>query len=530
MEINHWARLVSAKLVKPEAVNIESDLIILGHYGGFSTYKQDGWYGYAMKLSDFVAEFSGITDIIAGPGILVAGTGPTRTIALDGTSGGGTNFNVQPSGPIQVSKNTNPVAGNLITVNNLDTLNIHAVSLIGGLTWKSEWSSALGYSQDDVVWYEDPDTNIYYTYWAYNSTVPAGSPLPTAGQANNTYWARLGLEGPTGNAGYSTAIMKLYQWSTTIPTALPVDQSIYTWADGTFTSPSDIGSWSQTIPSSPNADETLWEISVQYTNYPTGTTEIISWAGSGPPKAIAYFGNTGTDGKSVLSDSGAPSNSLGEDGDFYIDTASANYTMYGPKAGGDWLANPTKNLKGPAGTDGQDGSITYSGAGFPDDNLGVAGDYYIDTTSANYTMYGPKLEDNDWTGVGSINLKGPEGAPGGAVVTVGSTVTGATYTLAEADASNLIKINTTSNNVVIKIPNNLLGMTNGSQVMFAWDQRDANQDYSASFGTFTLPDPLAGVTIKSANSMLNLRTQYSAATLIKISNTEYYLVGDIAPY
>jgi hypothetical protein len=359
--------------------------------------------------------------------------------------------------------------------------------------------------------------------------VPPGELLPTAGQASNAYWARLGLEGPTGNPGFSTAVMKLYQWSTTAPTVFPNDDSAYTWASGAFTPPSTIGLWSQTIPSSPVAGETLWELTQQYTAYPAGAVQNITWA-STSPKAIAYFGNTGTDGKSVLSGSGAPDNSLGEDGDFYINTDSAEYTMYGPKLSGNWTANPSKNLKG---SNGQDGSITYSGTGAPPDGTGVTGDYYIQTDSPNYTMFGPKLVDGDWIGVTQLNLKGPAGAagaPGGAVVTIGSGTSSATYTLLATDASNLIKINTTSNNVVIKIPNNLSGMTDGSQVMFAWDQRDANQDYSASFGTFTAPDPLAGVTIKSANSMLNLRTQYSAATLIKISNTEYYLVGDIAPY
>jgi hypothetical protein len=519
MEINNWAKLVKSGLIRSNVENEESDLIILGHYGGFSTYKQDAWSGYAMKISDFIAQVSGITNILGGPGILITGLGPIKTVSLDGTSGGGTDFNVQPNGNIVVSKNGNPLAGNLITIENLDTLDIGVISVPSGLNWQDQWNTLTTYNQDDVVWFEDVD-GTYYTYWAYQGPIAAGTPLPVAGQASANGWARLGLEGPMGNPGYSTGIMKIYQWSTTAPTVFPIDQSAYTWADGAFTDPSDIGLWSQTIPTNPLPGETLWELTQQYTAYPIGTTENITWA-SISPKAIAYFGDAGTDGKSVLSGSGAPNNSLGEDGDFYIDIDSAEYTMYGPKVLGNWLTNPTKNLKGDAGNNG---SITYSGTGFPLDSLGLTGDYYIQTDSPNYTMFGPKLQDNDWTGAGSIDLKGPQGPTGGAVINIGASISSTPYTITATDATSLIKLNTTLNNIVVQVPDNLTTMTNGSQVMFVWDQRDGGLVYTASFIGTGL------TTIKSANDMKYLRTQYSAATLIKISNTEYYLVGDIAPY
>ena len=535
MEINHWAKLVKSGLVKAELENPQSDLLIIGHYGGFSTYKQDAWSGYAMKISDFVAEVSGITDILAGPGILITGTGPIRTVSIDGTFGGGTNFNVQPSGLIQVSKNTDPLDGNLINISNLDTLNIDAISIPSGLNWAAQWNPATTYAQDDVVWYVDEDTDTYYTYWAYNGTVPAGSLLPTAGQASNTYWARLGLEGPAGNPGYSTAIMKLYQWSTTQPTVFPSDQSAYTWDDGSFTLPSDVGLWSATIPSSPVEGETLWEISKQYTAYPIGTTEAIAWAGSGPAKAIAYFGETGTNGKSVLSGSGAPLNTLGEDGDFYIDTNSAEYTMYGPKALGSWTTNPTKDLKG---DNGQDGSITYSGTGAPPNGTGVAGDYYIQTDSPNYTMFGPKIVDGNWTGVTSINLKGPQGAqgPAGQAVSVGFRTITQTSPAPDfkiklgttgSDLGKVLQCETGTSPMIILIPLSTStgsGSTEfpvGAQVLLSRN----------GVGSLQIqPESGSGVTIRSADGMTYLRSTYSMATLMKLDNTTWYLVGDISPY
>lgn len=570
MEINHWAKLVKSGLVKADIENKQSDLVIIGHYGGFSTYKQDAWAGYAMKISDFIASTGAITNILPGPGVLITGSGPVKTISLDGTSGGGTNFNVTPSGLVQVSLNTNPPAGSTVNVTNLDTLKVQVLSLPSGLTWQGEWSDAVTYAENDVVWFEDPDTGTYYTYWAYDGSIPAGTALPTAGQASANGWARLGLEGPTGNPGYSIALMELYQWTSVQPTALPVDASAYTWADGTFTLPSDVGLWSPTIPTNPSAGETLWKISVQYVGYPNGLVENISWAGSGPAKAIAYFGESGTDGKTVLSGSGAPANSLGEDGDFYINTASANYTMYGPKVAGNWTTNPTKDLKGPAGDDGKtvlsgsgapsvglgntgdfyinltssnytmygpkttnwtdnptkdlkgnNGSITYSGSGTPPSGTGITGDYYIDTSSPNYTMYGPKLSDISWTSPAAttINLKGPAGANGAnganSVSGVGGFITKtASYSIVGSDKGYVILMNSAAD-TILTIPDlSSIDFPEGYQIVVV---KQGTGKVTIQAGT--------NVTINSANDMKVLRAVNSAATVIK--QTTYNPVGPV---
>src|SRR5262249_27183072 len=70
---------------------------------------------------------------------------------------------------------------------------------------------------------------------------------------------------------------------------------------------------------------------------------------AGPAGSNGAPGAPGADGKSVLNGSGAPSNSLGNNGDFYLDTASANQNLYGPKAGGVWPGSPVA-LKGSNGT------------------------------------------------------------------------------------------------------------------------------------------------------------------------------------
>ena len=87
----------------------------------------------------------------------------------------------------------------------------------------------------------------------------------------------------------------------------------------------------------------------------------------------------------ILSGKGAPSASIGIDGDFYLDKASFNF--YGPKTNGKWtipasLRGPV-GPQGPAGIDGKDGA---KGS----------------TTSASATV-GPK---------GDPGPAGPQGLPG----------------------------------------------------------------------------------------------------------------------
>ena len=67
---------------------------------------------------------------------------------------------------------------------------------------------------------------------------------------------------------------------------------------------------------------------------------------------------TATTPNTIRSGKGAPSSSLGADGDFYIDLSTFNF--YGPKANGRWPA-PT-SLRGPAGTNGTPGAAGSNGA------------------------------------------------------------------------------------------------------------------------------------------------------------------------
>lgn len=126
--------------------------------------------------------------------------------------------------------------------------------------------------------------------------------------------------------------------------------------------------------------------------------------GQGPP---------GADGKTVLNGASAPSGGLGSDGDFYIRTS--NWTIYGPKASGQWGA-PT-SIVGPAGTPGTPGAPgatgpagppVLHGSGAPGGGVGSNGDFYLDTVV--YDLYGPK---SGGTWGSPTSLVGPQGPPGG---------------------------------------------------------------------------------------------------------------------
>lgn len=121
-------------------------------------------------------------------------------------------------------------------------------------------------------------------------------------------------------------------------------------------------------------------------------------------------GSDGTDGQTILNGTVDPT-SEGTDGDFYINTTS--WTIFGPKASGSWpsgqaLTGPT-GPSGTNGTNGTDGKTILNGSGAPSNGLGNDGDFYIDTL--NDVLYGPK-SGGVWGS--SVSIVGPTGATGAA--------------------------------------------------------------------------------------------------------------------
>lgn len=196
--------------------------------------------------------------------------------------------------------------------------------------------------------------------------------------------------------------------------------------------------------------------------------------GRGPAGAPGEPGAPGLDGRTIWSGAGAPGSAVGDDGDFYLDTATS--TLYGPKSAPGWpagvgLVGPkgntgargatgatgatgdagppgatgdagppgppgdagpqgapgapgakgargTDGAPGAAGRDGADGNTIWNGTGIPAAALGTSGDFYLRTTTR--TLYGPKTASG-WgspvTLVGPAGSTGPPGPPGPSGIT-----------------------------------------------------------------------------------------------------------------
>jgi len=122
--------------------------------------------------------------------------------------------------------------------------------------------------------------------------------------------------------------------------------------------------------------------------------------------SVAGTGNTGTAGNTILSGSVDPTASVGNNGDYYINTTTS--TLFGPKANGTWP--PGVQMGGGTGS-GTGGGVVLTGAGAPANSVGNNGDYYLDTNT--WTLYGPKANDVWPAGVTLVTQPGGSGGTGG---------------------------------------------------------------------------------------------------------------------
>ena len=167
-------------------------------------------------------------------------------------------------------------------------------------------------------------------------------------------------------------------------------------------------------------------------------------------------GADGADGRTILNGTGAPAGGLGEDGDFYIDTAANE--IYGPKTSGAWgSATSLVGPQGPAGDDGTDGDPGADGSDGADapevqiqyssDGLGgwsatyTEGDAFIrfstddgGTWSAARRFRGEDGADGEDGGGASLTKEVNQTAHGFAVGDIIRVDSGAGYAKAQADA------------------------------------------------------------------------------------------------
>ena len=132
----------------------------------------------------------------------------------------------------------------------------------------------------------------------------------------------------------------------------------------------------------------------------------------------------GEDGTDIYSQSGTPADSLGEDGDVYINSFNGDVFT---KASGTW-GNPTGNITGPRGLQGT--SIS-AGSGVPLNSDGNEGDVFIDVSTGFVYNKGASV----WTSVVGENLKGPQGETGNRGTSVDATYDDTAETLTVTETS-----------------------------------------------------------------------------------------------
>ena len=140
----------------------------------------------------------------------------------------------------------------------------------------------------------------------------------------------------------------------------------------------------------------------------TASISTPSYA-STPAKKLHMAGRSiTTSANTIRNGKGAPSNALGIDGDFYIDTLKLDF--YGPKENGHWPA--PVSLHGPAGANGAEGKTGATGASGPAGAPGAKGG------SGGAT--GPQGPQGPQGAQGPIGLQGQTG-PQGAAGPIGPT-------------------------------------------------------------------------------------------------------------
>jgi hypothetical protein len=95
---------------------------------------------------------------------------------------------------------------------------------------------------------------------------------------------------------------------------------------------------------------------------------------------VSTSGMQGPRGSAILNGSGLPSNSIGLAGDYYLDTITD--ILYGPKTTS-WPNSGVsiRGATGPTGATGQTGYSVYTGTSTPSNSLGNNGDAYIQSTA-----------------------------------------------------------------------------------------------------------------------------------------------------
>jgi hypothetical protein len=223
------------------------------------------------------------------------------------------------------------------------------------------------------------------------------------------------IKGPAGSTGGR------WYTGTAVPTsATGNDGDLYLKTDTSDVYSRSAGAWSiianingaigatgATGPAGPTgATGPLGPTGPQGTTGPTGPQGATG--PTGPTGPAGTNGTNGVNGATWRQGSGAPSNTLGVDNDFYLNTATSD--IYQRSSGTYGIIANIKGATGAAGTNGTNGtngSVWYNGATTPS-TLYNNGDYYLNTLTGDVYQqtagaWGSPIE----------NIKGPAGSGSG---------------------------------------------------------------------------------------------------------------------
>ena len=292
-------------------------------------------------------------------------------------------------------------------------------------------------------------------YQILNLVLPKGD---TGAAGANGSQGLQGIPGSTGAKGDTGAAGNTVRYGTTNPvSSTGVDGDFYiNITTNTMFGPKVSGTWPVGVsligPQGPTGAAATIVVNSTSTGL-AGSSASVSNSGTSGAARLDFTiprGDTGANGNTILSGSGAPSLSLGANGDFYIRTD--NNTLYGPKSSGSWPGTGV-NLVGPQGSIGNTGltgngissitapgspgqagatdtytinytngtstsfsvtngtngnTIRYGSTTPPSNSLGANGDFYICTT-APMTVFGPKAGGVWPSGTSLVGPTGPQG-------------------------------------------------------------------------------------------------------------------------
>jgi hypothetical protein len=149
----------------------------------------------------------------------------------------------------------------------------------------------------------------------------------------------------------------------------------------------------------------------------TPTVDLADIAPTDPSEGdyVVITGPKGKDGTQIYNGSGAPSDVLGVNGDYYIDTTPGAVSLYGPKSAGSW---PTSGvaLNGVASVNGETGVVSLTAADVGADPAGTAAGLtavgvtdWINVRKAPYSATGNGTSDDTAAIQNALNAAGTGG-------------------------------------------------------------------------------------------------------------------------